>query len=239
MRSFLIIILIVLYLICTLPLLLILSIMQKRNEKKAERIAHRCICWILHGISFLAGIKLTVEGLENVPDDIPVLYVSNHRSYFDIVLTYPLCKLPTSYVAKEDLKHIPFFGIWGSLMRALFFDRSNVKASVKMVLDGVSRLKSDTSVYIFPEGTRNKNKEELPLLDFHDGSFKMASKSGAPVVPIAIKNTMDVWEGHKPWVHSNQVTIRYGKPIYIKDLPAENQKHVGAYMKNIIEEMLA
>ncbi len=238
MRSLLIIILILIYLIGTLPVLLVLHFVQKKNPKKAERIAHACLCFVLKGIAFLAGVKLDVTGLENVPD-VPVLYISNHRSFFDVVLTYPLCKLPTSYVAKADIKNIPLFGVWAKMINALLFDRDNMKDSLKMILNGISLLKDDTSVYIFPEGTRNKNESQIPLLEFHDGSFKMASKSGCPIVPVAISHTADVWEAHKPWVHATKVSLIYGKPIYFKELSPEDQKHPGAYMKNVIEEMLS
>ena len=238
MRSVLIIALIIVYVIVTLPALLVFYLTARKDPKKAERGVHACMCFLLNAIAFIAGTKLTVKGLENVPSDKPVLYISNHRSYFDIILTYPLCKLPTAYVAKSDLQKIPFFNIWGTLMRCLFFDRKNVKSSIKMVVDGAANLKTDTSVFIFPEGTRNKGESDLPLLTFHDGSFKMAVKSGAPVIPVAVKNTADIWEAHMPWVHSVPVTITYGKPVYIQELDAETKKHIGAYMQSVIEEML-
>lgn len=238
MRSILIITLVILYVIVTLPALLVFYLISRKNPKKAERGVHACMNWLFKGITFLAGTKLIVKGLENVPSDKPVLYICNHRSYFDIIFTYMYCKLPTAYIAKSDLKKIPFFNIWGTLMRCLFFDRTDAKSSVKMVLEGTANLKTDTSVFIFPEGTRNKNKSELPLLEFHDGSFKMAAKSGAPIIPVAISNCAEVWEAHSPWVHAQTVKITYGKPIYIKELEPEAKKHVGEYMQKLIEEML-
>lgn len=238
MRSFLIIALIIVYVIVTLPALLVFYIISRKNPKKAERGVHVCMSWLLNAITFIAGTDLIIHGLENVPDDRPVLYISNHSSYFDIIFTYPLCKLPTSYVAKSDLQKIPFFSIWGTLMRCLFFDRSDAKSSLQMIKDGTENLKTDTSVYIFPEGKRNKNEGGLPLNEFHDGSFKMAQRSGAPVIPVSIKTGSDVWEAHMPWVYKKTVTITYGEPIYIKDLDSESQKHIGSYMKGIIERML-
>ena len=239
MRSVLIILYIVVFVIITLPVLPVLLLMRRKDEKRAERAAHFWMCWFMHAVAFLAGVKLTLKGLENVPKDEPVLYISNHRSFFDIVLTYPLCALPTSYVAKQDLKSIPFFGVWGRLMRCLFFDRDDIRASVKMIQDGVAYLKEDTSVYIFPEGTRNKNDEQLPLLPFHDGSFKMAARADRLVIPIAIKSTADIWEAHMPWVHKTAVTMTYGTPVRIKDLAPEDRKAIGSYMKNLLETMLA
>ncbi len=238
MRSILIVIFIAVFVIVTLPVVLILSLVRRKNEKKAERAAHACICFAFKVIGFLAGVRLTVNGLENVPDDKPVLYIGNHRSFFDILVTYPLCKLPTTYVAKSEVQHIPFFGIWGVLIRAIFFDRNNAKDSVKMILDCTARLNDDTSVFIFPEGTRNKNEDQKQLLEFHNGSFKMAVKSGAPVIPVAISHSVDVWEAHSPWVRSTKVTVSYGKPVYIKELDRDTQKNIGSYMRDKIIEML-
>lgn len=238
MRSVLIILLIIVYVIVMLPALLVFYLISKKGPKKAERGVHACISWLFKAIKALAGTNLIIKGLENVPSDIPVLYISNHTSYFDIIFTYPLCKLPTSYVAKSDLQNIPFFSIWGKLMRCLFFDRNDAKSSVQMIVDGTNNLKTDTSVYIFPEGKRNKSASGLPLNEFHDGSFKMASRSGAPVIPVSIKTASDVWESHMPWVYKTTVTITYGAPVFLKELPAEDKKHPGAYMQKLIEEML-
>ena len=238
MRSVLIIALIIVYIIVTLPALLVFYIISKKNPKKAERGAHACISWLLKAITFIAGTKLVIKGLENVPTDRPVLYVSNHTSYFDIVFTYPLCALPTAYVAKSDLQKIPFFGIWGRLMRCLFFDRNDAKSSVKMILDCTADLKTDTSVYIFPEGKRNKCKGGLPLNSFRDGSFKPAQKSDAPIIPVAINDAASVWEAHMPWVKKKTICITYGKPIYFKELDPDVRKHIGDYMQKQVEDML-
>ncbi len=238
MRSVIIVIWLVFFVIISLPLLLIFYLISRKNVHKAERAVHAVLVKIFGSLRFLAGTNLIVEGLENVPTDRPVLYICNHRSFFDVVYTYSLCSLPTAYVAKSDLAHIPFFGVWGKLMRVLMFDRNDIKASINMIKTGTEHLKTDTSVFIFPEGTRNKNPEELPLLDFHDGSFKMALRSGAPVLPVAVSNSADVWEAHKPWVRKTTMKIIYGKPIYIDNLSDYDKKHIGEYMRNIITDML-
>ncbi len=238
MRSILIIIVLIVYIICMLPALLVFYLIGRKDPDKAERAVHACLSWLFGVFRFLAGTRLTVIGLENVPKDRPVLYIGNHNSYFDIIYTYPLCVLPTSYVAKDDILKIPLFSVWGKLMKCLFFNRSNIKQSLKMILDAVNYLKEGTSVFIFPEGTRNKTGKLVPLNEFHNGSFKPAEKSGAPVVPVAISGTADVWEAHMPWVRKADVCIQYGTPIYLSDLSPEEKKTIGAYMQSVIEEML-
>ena len=238
MRSVLIILLYVVFVIVMLPALLVFWLIGRKNPKKAERAVHACIKWIFGATRFLAGTKITVTGLENVPKDRPVLYIGNHNSYFDIIYTYSLCVLPTSYVAKDEILKIPLFSVWGTLMRCLFFNRNDMRQAMKMILQATEYLKEDTSVFIFPEGTRNKTGKLVPLNEFHNGSFKPAQKSGAPIIPVAITGTADVWEAHMPWVRKTKVSIEYGKPIYFADLSAEEKKAIGNYVKGVIEEML-
>ena len=238
MRTIISLIFVVLFAIITLPVLLVMWIMSKFSPRASERLCHACMSFLLRGLKVLSGVNLTVNGMENIPDDKGVLFIGNHRSYFDIIFTYPLNKKPTSYVAKSDLKKIPLFSQWGQMMQVLFFDRSDIRASVQMIKDGAEILKSGNNVFIYPEGGRNKNESQLDLLPFHDGSFKMASKANAPVIPVAIKNCADVWEAHFPWLKRASVTITYGKPFYISDLDAETRKHIGEHVQGIMKEML-
>ena len=105
-------------------------------------------------------------------------------------------------------------------------------------LGAIVQSKSGISICIFPEGTRNKNKDELELLPFHEGSFKIASKSGCAIIPMAMNNTAEIFEAHMPKIKSTHVVLEYGKPIYVKELSKEDQRHLGTYTQNIIYEML-
>ena len=137
----------------------------------------------------------------------------------------------TGYVAKKELGKIPLFSQWARYIGCLFFNRNDIKEGMKMILDGVAMLKAGKSVFIFPEGTRNKNESDLPLLPFHEGSFKMASKSGCPIVPVTFCNTINIWEGHFPWVRRAHV----GAGIRGTDLclraPRRSRKSVSALIR--------
>lgn len=238
MRTIIILIFVVLFAILTLPMLLVMWIISKFNLRASERLCHALMSFLLRGLKVLSGVDLTIKGMENIPSDKGVLFAGNHRSYFDIIFTYPLNKKPTSYVAKSDLKKIPLFSFWGKMMQVLFFDRTDIRAAIKMIQDGAEILKSGNNVFIYPEGGRNKNESQLDLLPFHDGSFKMASKANAPIVPVAISGCADVWEAHSPWVKKASVTITYGKPFYISSLEPEQRKHIGDYFRSLMTEML-
>ena len=105
-----------------------------------------------------------------------------------------------------------------------------------MILDGIDMIKNGISVFIFPEGTRNSKEE---LLEFKAGSVKMASKTGCPIIPVAITGTRDVLENHFPFIRSSHATVTFGTPIMPDGLEAEEKKHLAAYVQHQIQTMLS
>ena len=91
---------------------------------------------------------------------------------------------------------------------------------------------------IFPEGTRNKNEDETKLLPFKEGSFKMAEKTGCPIILMGMNNTSSILEDHFPFIRSTHVVLEYSKPIYPKELSKEDRKFLGAYCERQLTEML-
>ncbi len=181
-------------------------------------------------------MKITVIGEENVPDE-PVLFIGNHRSFFDILLTYSRCKRLTGYIAKKEMERFPLLNNWMRNLYCLFLDRENPKEGLKTILKAIEYIKNGVSICIFPEGTRNKG-EELSMLPFKEGSFKIASKTGCAVIPMSLNNTAEIFENHFPKIKKTHVILEYGTPIYYKELDKETQKHFGSYCQNIIQETI-
>lgn len=186
----------------------------------------------------LAGVTVTVKGAENIPEDKAVLYVGNHRSYFDILVGYTTVPGLLGFVAKKEMLKIPLLSQWMVQVNCLFMDRQNVKEGLKTILQGIEKIKRGVSIWIFPEGTRNRNEKETDLLPFKEGSLKIAEKTGCPVIPVAITGTADVFEKHLPFIRPAHVTIEFGEPFFVKELPPEQKKFPGAYTRDRILEML-
>ena len=127
--------------------------------------------WAFRVVIAICNTKVTVIGEENVPKDEPVLYIGNHRSFFDIVLTYVRVPRLTGYIAKKEIRKVPLLSHWMVNLHCLFLDRDNIKEGLKTILAAIEKVKSGISICIFPEGTRNSGDE--PLLPFHDGSFTL------------------------------------------------------------------
>lgn len=228
---------VVLFLIIGIPVLGIEWLIGKVSKKTMDYSSLRLVQWAFNMIIKLAGIELTVIGEENISEG-PVLYIGNHRSFFDVPITYPRCPIRTGYIAKKEMEKIPLLSTWMKRLHCLFLDRNDLKQGLKTILTAIEKVKSGISICIFPEGTRNKNEDELDMLPFHEGSFKIAAKTNCPIIPMAISGSADIWENHFPRVKKTHVILEYGKPIYIDQLEKEDKKHLGAYTQNIIHEML-
>ena len=226
----------ILFLICSIPLFFIEWIIGKFDRQKKDISSLRIVQWAFKVIIAMTGVKLDVIGEENIPDE-AVLFVGNHRSYFDIVVTYARCKRLTGFVSKKEMEKIPLLSVWMKYLYCLFLDRTNARAGLKTIMTAIEQIKNGISIWIFPEGTRNKG-EELSMLDFKDGAFKISTKTGCAIIPVSINNMANIFEAHMPFVRRTHVIIEYGKPIYPNELDAETKKHIGDYVQNIIQETI-
>ena len=233
-RFILVCIVVIAYLVLTIPVLLIEWIIGKFSPMTKDISSLRMVQAIFKFILWITGAKVTVIGEENVPKDQAVLYVANHRSYFDILLTYSRCPIRTGYVAKKEMEHYPLLSNWMRNLYCLFLDREDIKQGLKTILQAADYVKSGISVCIFPEGTRNKVADTF--LPFHEGSFKIAQKANCPIVPITINNSAAVLEDHFPKIRKAHVVVEYGRPIYINELAPENKKQLAPYVQQIISD---
>lgn len=239
MRTIITVLYIFLFLILGLPVLGIEWIISKFNKAHADMVQLRIVQWGLKCVAFISGVKLTVIGEENVPRDEPVLYIGNHRSFFDVVVTYARCPGLTGYIAKDGVNKVPIFRIWMKRLHCIFLKRDDMKEGLKVILKAIEYVKSGISICIFPEGTRNKDRDNpTSLLPFKEGSFKIASKTGCKIVPMALIGTADILENHFPWIHSTEIKLIYGEPIDVSALDKDQQKHVGAYCQTVVKELI-
>lgn len=222
----------ILFLVLSIPVMIVEWIIGKFNMPLKDKSSHAIVNWAFRVCLFFAGTTVTVIGEENVPKDTAVLYVGNHRSYFDILLTSVRTPRPTGYVAKVEMLRYPLLVTWMRNIRCTFLDRKDIKAGMKTILANIELLKEGISVCVFPEGTRNKTAETL--LPFHDGSFKMAEKSGCPIVTMTLNNTNAIFEDHMPKMKKTHVVIEYSKPIYMNELPKEEKRMIGKTVSSII-----
>ena len=224
-----------LFLVGTFPVYLIVALVGVFNKRACASFSQKFVNVGFKLLMWEAGAKTTVIGRDLVPKDTPVLYVSNHRSYADTPLGYMNVVGITGFIAKKEVKKFPILSLWMKNMTCLFLDRDDMRQGLKTILTAVDNVKKGYSVFIMPEGTRNHNEEMLP---FKEGSFKVAEKSGCPIVPIAFSNTDALYELHKPWVRKAKIVVHFGEPIYINDISREEKKALAGKVQGIIADML-
>ena len=165
------------------------------------------------------------------------IYYNDIRFNSFISQCFCRCRRVTGYIAKKEMERYLTLTTWMKRLHCLFLDRKDPKEGLKTILQAIDYVKNGISICIFPEGTRNTG-EELTMLSFKDGAFKIATKTGCAIVPISMNNTAEIFESHFPKIKKTHVVIEYGKPIYPDQLDKDTKRHIGDYVKNIIQETI-
>jgi 1-acyl-sn-glycerol-3-phosphate acyltransferase len=204
-------------------------------QKPASLLMYRVAQGWARFIIALTRCKITVKGREHIPLRGGICFVSNHGSIFDILLILAYAGRPFGFVAKKELAFIPFLNMWIYLLGGGFVDRKNIRNAIKTINRGIERIKAGGAMIIFPEGHRSRGQGLLP---FRPGSLKLATKAAAPIVPVALSGSYDVFERNYRVV-SRPVGISFGPPIPTADLSAEERKkNLAEKTRDIIAGML-
>ena len=190
-----------------------------------EQIVNQHIPRWSRGILKVTGVFLSVEGLENIPKDTACVFVGNHRSYYDIPLLLASLDKPHGILAKEELEKIPLLNRWMKLLGCVFVKRDDIRASVKALNDATAIVESGRSFVIFPEGTRYKG-EEGGAGEFKAGAFRIAIKTGVPVVPVAISGARGLFEGHGLRATPGDIRVRILPAIQTAGMSKAEQKQL-------------
>jgi 1-acyl-sn-glycerol-3-phosphate acyltransferase len=158
-----------------------------------------------------SGIPVTVEGLENLRRKAPQIVVSNHVSGFDIFALASVLPGPFVFIGKKELDKIPFFGSVWRAAGHISIDRSNRQKAIATLQEAGRRIREENStVIVFPEGTRSRTGDLLP---FKKGAFTLATEAAVPVIPTVVIGSSRIMRGGSWRVHPYPVTIRFGSPI--------------------------
>ena len=207
-------------------------VVERFNPQKALAIRYWFARTGLSLVWLTGGGRETVIGIENVPNDRPVVFVGNHRSLLDIVLVSKLIPFPIGFIAKIELEKIPLLSLQMRDINCLFLDRKDDRQALKVILKAIELVKGGQSMFVFPEGTRSK--EEGVILPFHAGSFKIATKAKAPVVPVTIVGMGRVFEDNFPRIRRSHVIIEFGEPIETAAMSRDEQKDLPDRVRDLI-----
>lgn len=157
----------------------------------------------------LLGIRVNVEGIENIPSA-PCVFVANHASNIDPMVMIPAIPRRVGILVKQELFRIPIFGRAMRVAQFVPVDRADKESTSAAVSIAVQNLKSGFSLVIFSEGTRSADGRMRP---FKRGAFTMAIEAGVPVVPVSLGGTHRAQPKGKSIVRPGEVTVRFGPAV--------------------------
>lgn len=203
------------------------------------RAARPALGWFIRAwsrtILWAIGARVTITGLENVPADERLCFVGNHQGDLDIVIMLAYLPRPVGFIAKSQAAWFPFLNIWIAALGSSFIKRNSPKQGMKAIARGVRSIERGHALVIYPEGTRSRGPAMLP---FHKGAFKLATRSGATIVPVTIDGSWRVWEARKR-IESGDVQVVIHPPIRTAGLDAEQRKSVPVRVEAAIASALA
>lgn len=164
----------------------------------------------------LAGAKVVIENPDVLDRDAPQVLAANHASWFDVLALAG--HLPGRYVfvAKKEVRSIPFLGYTIERCGHIFIDRSDHQKALQSLEEARVKLERDKpTVIMFPEGTRS---ETGALQRFKKGAFVLAIQTGADIVPAAITGSRGVMRKHSFLIHAGTIVVRLASPIPVDSL---------------------
>lgn len=181
----------------------------------------------------IAGINISVSGKENVPNDRPVIFVSNHFSHLDIgCLCYSLPK-NLHFIGKKELIWTPVVGWYMWVAGHIFVDRSNRNKAVKSIAKAAKKINDGKSVVLFAEGTRSKTGK---VESFKKGAFHLALQSDVDIVPVSIKGTYEVWKSGTSTITPGKVNVSIGNPIHSSKF---NKNNINDFVKVVRDNIIS
>jgi len=208
---------------------------QGKEEERKQYVYEVTSKWAKSQLK-ISGSNVTVYGEENLPEDnIPVVFMSNHQSNFDIALFMVHIDYFKGFVAKEELSKVPILKGWMEQLGCVFMDRDDLRKSVKTIIEGIKFIKGGHSLVIFPEGTRSKGG---PVGEFKAGSFKLATKPKVPIIPVTINGSYKAMESNGNRIKPADIELYIHPMIETANLSKEEMNQLPDKVKTIITSKL-
>jgi 1-acyl-sn-glycerol-3-phosphate acyltransferase len=199
--------------------------------------AYRC-GWESFRAVFAIYFRWRVFNAERVPLTGPVILASNHASYLDPPLVGAGVRRQISYLARDNIFHVPVLAAILRSWEVVPVDRDGgTGRGLKQILN---RLEQGGAIILFPEGTRSRHGELNPA---RSGIGLTVIKSRAPVVPARVFGTHEAFGPHKRLPRPRRLTVKYGQPMWFAEQRAEaaacSKQRVKEIYQQVADEIMA
>ena len=199
---------------------------EEERYKMLQYVDHKAI----HG----GNLVIDAHGVENIPKENGFMFFPNHQGLFDVLAIIRACPVPFSVVAKKEVGEIPFLKQVFACMKAFIIDREDLKQSMQVIVNVIREVKAGRNYLIFPEGTRSKNGNHPG--PFKGGSFKTATKTKCPIVPVALIDSYKAFDTGSTERITVQVHIL--PPMYYEEYKDMHTTELAEEVKRRIEKVI-
>ena len=190
------------------------------------------LCWYAsHAERYSEEQRYQLLKYVNIPKENGFIFFPNHQGLFDVLAIIQVCPVPFSVVAKKELTNVPFLKQVFACMKAFMIDRDDVKQSMQVIINVIKEVKAGRNYLIFAEGTRSKDGNHPQ--EFKGGSFKAATKSKCPIVPVALIDSYKAFDTGS--VKKLTVQVHFLEPIYYDEYKDMKTTEIAAEVKKRIE----
>lgn len=183
--------------------------------------------------NWIVGLRVRVEGLENIPP-VPCVFIANHNSNTDPLALTPSIARRLGFLIKREVFRIPIFSI--AMRQAQFIPVDRGTADAKNAVDIAARnLKAGLSYVVFAEGTRSPDGH---MGRFRKGAFTLAADAGVPIVPVSIAGTQHLMKKGSQIVRPGNVSVRFGSSVDTSDYTLERRAELIARVESLVAKGL-
>ena len=182
-------------------------------------------------VLWAGGARVEVRGREHADPSRPTVYVSNHQSAADIPALLVALPVNVRFVAKKQLRWVPIVGWYLQLAGHIIVDRSNTRDAIASLDAAAKKIRSGTSILMFPEGTRSPDRRILP---FKKGPFALALKAGVPIVPVTVEGSGKMMPKHSFKIFPGEIRVKIGAPIDASKYGPEDRDRLLKDVRNVI-----
>jgi 1-acyl-sn-glycerol-3-phosphate acyltransferase len=183
----------------------------------------------------ISGVRVTATGVDQIDLNIGYVVAANHASYMDTPVVLSTLPVQFRFMAKEGLFRIPLLGTHLQRAGHIPVPRANPREALKVMAEAGKIIRDrGISVLIFPEGGRSLTG----LQEFREGVAYIAIKAGVPVIPVAIKGTIDILPMHSVHVRPGPVEVRVGEPIHTAGMTLRDRTALTQTLRERIVELL-
>lgn len=180
------------------------------------------------------NVIIDAHGIENIPKDGPFMLFPNHQGMYDMLAIVNVIPRPISVVIKKEVANVPFIKQVVACVRGYALDRENVRQGMEVIINMTKDIKNGKNFVIFAEGTRSKNGNTIG--EFKGGSFKPATKTKCPIIPVALIDSFKPFDTNS--IEPVTVQVHFMEPMLYEEYKDMKTTEIASIVQNRIQEKI-